>query len=184
MELLSSLNTINLSGNALLISAFVSVVIVGLLITIIVILFRQNQYLKRPKFGFLGKPLYMIILVVVTVSSVYFINTRTTDPTDITANVEVTINFNYQVISTNKNTVSVRLNAIPIVNKIEWGKLDEPVTLYWNINGPKNYTFIEYDLTQTNKGGIIKDIEKGDYQVDLLMIYKGKSYNITKKISF
>jgi amino acid transporter len=184
MELLNNLNSMNLSGNALLISVFVGVVIVISLVTVIVVLFRQNQYLKRPKFGFLGKPLYMIILVVVTVSTVYFINTRTTGPTDITANVEVSLNFASQIISTNKNTVSVRLNAIPIINKIEWGKLDEPVTMYWNINGPKNYTFIEYDLTQTNKGGIIKDIEKGDYQIDLLMIYKGKSYNTSKKISF
>jgi hypothetical protein len=184
MELLSNINSMNLSGNALLISIFVGVVVILSLITVVVILFRQNQYLKRPKFGFLGKPLYMIVLVVVTVSSIYFVNTRTTNPTDITANIEVAIDFNSQVISSNINTVSVKLSSLPKINNVAWGKLEEPITLYWNIKGPKNYTFIEYELTPTNRGGIIKDIEKGEYQIDLLMIYKGKSYNTTKKISF
>ncbi len=186
------------------ISTNLLVVVVGLFLLAILMLlvyilrFRRNQAVstdgkaaepfRRPLIGVL-----IIFFIIATfISTVYLSQNVEDEPVE-----EVSVSNTYRMeleISTQATVLSsdearVQFNAIPKVNDIPWGNGNvvsgEPweFDIFWTVKGEKDFAQIELDLDAQNKGGFIRTIPRGNYQIKVEMVFQGVTYLESKNFS-
>jgi len=82
------------------------------------------------------------------------------------ANASFTIDLTIIATETNPVTHEYKLNAIPLVDGVEWGnnkayKFD----VYWTLSNTSTQTEVELGLNIDNKGGITKKLTSGDNKI-------------------
>lgn len=187
MELLNNNYTLTISGiNLLLISAAIFAVIGGLLLYSIH-LSRQVKEYQRPKFGFLGKPLYPLLTVVVLGSSLFYLNFQFSEQKviEIQASKNVEAEISAEIISGSDNTtVNLAFSAIPEVEDTPWGNSEDSFDLIWKIKGVETIEMIELSRSASKPSGFTKALPRGSYNIQLVVLYQDKSYEFHKEVTF
>jgi hypothetical protein len=162
-----------------------ALIVIIVLLGISVSLYKQNKMLRTPRFGFLGKPLYVIALVIMLGG--IFVVTKNIDLSGfntINADREVTSDIQVSVISTTDSTAVVKFNLVPRVGQLEWGNAGDEFQVYWTINGVENEAYIENIISKSNPGGFSKELRRGKYEIKTVVVFQGKSYTTSKSLSF
>jgi len=138
----------------------ISIFTIVLLVSIILFQNKKIRDMNRKTYGFLGKPLAFFAMFMFSIGafSVLFFNGQASQP----ATVSVTDQNIYEakIVYSQVNETIYRLNAIPVINNVDWGNDPErKFDVYWTINSVD--TKIEYGLTKTFTGGIITNLQKG-----------------------
>jgi len=164
---------------------FISVLIIVSLSTFIIILLRKVKKLSTPRIGFLGKPLY-IALLSISIVSILFIsyNVNKSQIDDVAAEKDVRIIINSEIIELKGDYAFVEISFIPYINNDQWGKDDDSFKAYWNIIGKDKYTEVLTNVNKINPQKVTIQLARGQYEINLLIIYKGKAYSTSKSVSF
>jgi len=168
----------------IIISIIIAIFIIGLIIYIIH-LKKRIHTLKTPKYGFLGKSLYPIMVVGLLVGTLYFITTQ--EPKDIVtinANKNVTFDIKTDYIQIAEKDVTVNLSLNIVLYGEDWRleKNTDSVDIYWNIIGPTNVSRVEIGKNKDNKSGFDIKLAKGDYIINTTIIYGKEEYKYSEKI--
>lgn len=177
--------TFTLSGSTLLIILAIVVVFIGGLITYNYLLTRKLRQVQAPKFGFLGKPIYPLVAVLMLAGSLFFFNYAAPDQEviNIKASRDVSVEIVTQVTNKVGTLSNVNFQAIPTVDNQIWGETGETFDFIWNITGETEYSKVELNKNATDVSGFTTLLEPGDYQVDLTLVFEGKSYEFTDSFS-
>lgn len=149
-------------------------IILGLSITIIILLslviYLQNRKIKdleRPKYGFLGKPLSVLIIAGVLSSSVgfaLFVNKQDVGTDPISADRELSISISY----VKEETDVYILKATPIIDGVSWA--NDPTLrfdIFWTITNEEGESFelVETQVSQLEPSSITVQLDKGSNEV-------------------
>lgn len=148
-------------------------------------LLRRIRSLETPKYGFLGKPLYTLVLMLVMVGGLGFFGYSFTQQQDfqISAKKVITSQIGAEVVSEQASTVTVHFSATPYINGTAWGGNDtDSFDIYWNIRGPQAIDRFEVARTRVNPGGFNTTLPKGEYTINLLIVYEGSSESFIEKV--
>ena len=156
----------------------VVVIVVLVLIGLVVAQNRKIQDLQRPRYGFLGKPLAAFAFAAFLVGGtgfVLFVNNQEQDVS--VANADFVIDLNIIATETNPVTHEYKLNAIPIVDWVEWGankayKFD----VYWTVSNASTQTEVELGLNLETKGGITKMLTSGTNRIKATVFSSDKTF--------
>lgn len=159
----------------LLIAAVLSPVIIAMLGLLFVTVRQQRkinqlQEQLRPKYGFLGKPLYSVVALLVLVGGFGFTvigNQNTPSVDDVSATNQIRATVDYEVIEVQGNSYLVRFNAIPYVNNQPWGIQDQEFDIFWELTGPSSFSNVELALSANSNGGFTMQVPGGSYQIKL-----------------
>lgn len=165
------------------VGAIVAIVIIVLLIVVVVYQGNKIKDLSRPKFGFLGKPLYAFFAIVVSIGGTGLLYYGLNQPTTITStNAAEEITLSVRAEPTENDPHIYNFNFTPIINGIAWGA--DPTNkfdVYWTIsNGSTVITEAEFQLNQTNIGGLTKTLKSGPVTVKVTAFFQGKNYTYQK----
>lgn len=176
----------SVSNETLTIILLILIAVIAVLVITVVSLFSKVKRLTTPKFGFLGKPLYVGVFAVMAIATVYVATSITKQKIDdINAQKEVKIEITTLEKTRQNGYVTVEFLATPSINGNEWGnKTTDTFDLYWSINGPEVYSQIKQGLSFTNKGVFNLEIKEGTYNITIVTIYNSKTYETTKTVSF
>lgn len=187
MELFDKQVTLTISPFLIGLIAFAVILLIGSSIYLIV---RQRKLEKeaKPKYGFLGKALYSIMLVLflggAIVVGIMSINDK--EVINIEAKKNLTADIISNVLIEEDRYVHVSLKTAPIVEGKTWGPIGSKFTMYWTLNNADgdNFTYIESDKSNEDVSGIQVYIPKGSYKITLNVIYEDDTYIFTKRVKF
>lgn len=176
------------SSNAFVIVVIAAIVMIVVLVAVIIWQNNKIKEIQKPRFGFLGKPLYAVIAIFLTVGSfgvVYYGLNRPTQIQQTSANVNVVLTIKAFALNTVTNDYSI--SVIPILDGIMWGgDSKNSFDAYWTISNTNNPTIsiteAEPGLNITNTGGIIEKLSRGINEIKVTVFYLGKSYSNTKEV--
>lgn len=162
----------------------VLIVVVALLLVVVINQRKQIQSLK-PKYGFLGKPLYVMILSFFSVGTLGLVYYSTNQPIQVeqtNANVEVVLSIN---VEPTENLREYKFRLTPILSGIAWGANDaNKFNVYWTITaGSSVVSENEIDRSFTNSGGFTKKLQVGTNVIKVTVFFNGKSYTKEKIIT-
>jgi hypothetical protein len=155
-----------------------------------VVVWQRNRIkeLQRPKYGFLGKPLMAIVATLVLgvglVGGVYLTQQESVDPrTSADLDVNITIEKELKGEGERVNSYIYELEAIPEVDEVPYGEsTEEKFNIYWNVLGPVKISESEIGITKQNPSGIEVELKEGTYKVNVLIVYKEKSFNYSEDL--
>lgn len=176
----------SISNELLTIMLIVSVFAVIVLFISVISLYRRVRKLSTPKFGFLGKPLYVAIFAVLAVATIY-VSTNLTNQhiKEINAGKEVKIDITTTVLSSQNGYSVVNFVAVPSVNGVEWGDASvDTFDMYWSISGKEIFSQIKQGLNENNTGTFNIELKQGEYTVSVITIYNTKTYEASTTVSF
>jgi hypothetical protein len=138
----------------------------------------RMKKLEQPKTGFLGKTLPGLIVSLVLgaglVGGIFLVTQEeTTFETEARLNVKVTYERN--LISDNGNTRTYEFVATPIVSSGDTAYEitgEEKFDIFWNFSGPDKESQSEIGVTTTNPSSITVELQKGVYDINILVMYK------------
>lgn len=156
----------------------VVIIVVLVLIGLVIAQNRKIQDLQKPKYGFLGKPLAAFAFAAFLVGGtgfVLFVNRQEQDVS--VANADFVIDINIIATETNPVTHEYKLNAIPLVDSVEWGnsaayKFD----VYWTVSNASTQTEVELGLNLNKTGGISKVLTSGTNRVKATVFSSDKTF--------
>lgn len=167
----------------LLVIALGLVAVVAL--AIILAQYRHIRELTKPRYGFLGKPLYSLAVMVMMASSVgvVFYGSQSLPPGREFVGSEIDANqffIDYSLISFDAEEYNVQLKGIPVVQGSEWGFRDSrELDIRWKIVNTETSEVTEISesgLSATNQGGIsVKLLRGGRYQVTATTNFLGQN---------
>ncbi|MDQ6985494.1 MAG: hypothetical protein Q9M91_04820 [Candidatus Dojkabacteria bacterium] len=169
-------NTTNNSNSNIAIF-FIAAILIIVLISIVILQNRKIKDLKRPKYGFLGKPLGLIAFAALigagSITLYVGQNSDSTDIVEINANSEFSIKIDSKLID--KNTNLYILSATPLVEDIEWGgdqnfKLD----ISWVIENTRVSTEFEYEISPSNPSNLEINLKPGTNKIKAILFINGK----------
>lgn len=152
-------------------SVFLIAVIVCLvLVSIIIIQSRKITEMSRPKFGFLGKPLMLILTFALGFFSIglTLIVNRDSGVTVINADLKAELHVFYTKITDKV----YKFNAVPVVESLEWA--GKKFDFYWVLTNSQTLTYFEYELSADNLGGIILNLENGKNSIKASTFVDGR----------
>lgn len=155
----------------------------------IVYLFSKLIYkirsLEKPRYGFLGKPVYSLLAVMIMVGGLGFFSYSFTQQQDFQIQAAKTVDLDVQtkvVLSDTQQSV-VEFKAIPFVDNIAWGKSTDKFEIYWNIRGPENVDKFEFDRSRENSSQFTESLDKGSYTLRIVVVYENKSYTFNEVLA-
>jgi hypothetical protein len=166
---------------------FIAIVVMGLMI---IRQRRQLNELQRPRYGFLGKPLYSFaaMLIIVGGFGVTFYSVfQNQGGTQVSADKNILVRIEYKQVSIIGNTGRYKFNFIPNVDNVDWGKDKELFEVAWKItNLATNEVKIatESNLSNIKPGGLVYDLPRGRYKVEALTTYQNKNWIASNQFSF
>ncbi|KXK26219.1 MAG: hypothetical protein TR69_WS6001001214 [candidate division WS6 bacterium OLB20] len=184
MEFLQQQFTFTVSGAAL-----VGIILLGIvsLISVFMLILRlihKIRTLQTPKYGFLGKPLYALVLVAVAGTITYFSYSFSSQPDfQIQASRTVTAEIKTSTVSTNGGMSIVSFEAIPYVNGIPYYGDSGEFDILWNITGPVRIDKFEYGKTRADRSGFSESLQAGSYTARAVIVYEGRSYTFNQPFS-
>ncbi len=148
---------------------------VGLVLSILigmVILQRrkitQLQEAVRPKYGFLGKPLYSLMAIAILAGGFgfsVFTNQSNTDIVDTGATRAVKAIVYVETLEARGAEYLVSFKVTPVVNDKEWGIPTDEYDAFWKVTGPEEFSEVELTLSLEEPSGFTKLIAPGNYEI-------------------
>lgn len=173
--------TFTISGGALIALALVAVVCFVSVLYVIIRLIGRIRSLQKPKYGFLGKPLYALVLVGMAGTITYFSFTFSSQPDfQIQASRTVTAELSVDVVDSQNGTGLVRFEAVPYVDGIAYLGDNGEFDILWNITGPVRIDKFEYGKTKADRSGFSESLQSGTYTARAVIVYEGKSFTFTE----
>ncbi len=139
---------------------------------------------EKPNYGFLGKPIYPIAATFLVTAMVLFSSVKfdTQKTIDVKADTEFDVLIQQTVLSVEGDTSTVALSAVPVVEGKEWGDAGDTFDVYWNIRGTEDIDRYEFIVSRSNPSELELDLSKGSYQVNFTIVYRGRSFLVTKTL--
>jgi hypothetical protein len=152
--------------------------VVAVILMLVVFLFLQRRKINtmeqaaKPKYGFLGKPLYsfMAMFMLASAIGIGFLSSQGsgTNVTDVSANKKMEITITYKVERSTPAGLVVRFAAVPTINQQPWGaSAAETFDFFWKIKGIQNFSESELSRTLSAPSGFTKTLPKGTYKITL-----------------
>lgn len=166
----------------------IGIVLIVVIVLLVVIVLGQQRKINsmRPKYGFLGKPLAVIMMstfAVGTLGLVYYSSSQPVQIEQTNANVEVILSINAEL--TGNTPREYKITLTPIVGGIAWGANDiNKFNVYWTIsNGTVVSTDDETSRSYTSPSQIIKKLSPGPTTIKATVFFNGQSYTKEKTIT-
>jgi len=138
--------------------------------------------IQKPKFGFGGKPLAIVTVVLLTllIPAGVYVTKQRIDTIQHAAELN-DITFSIFEVSDQGTTSEVAFSGIPIQDGKAW---DEGALFdfEWTISGPEYFTFTEQDRSSTYPSYFVMSIAKGDYTATLRVTTE--DFDITRTQDF
>lgn len=116
----------SLNGGAILLIGGIGLVLIITLVIYVLSLRRKVDNLSRPKYGFLGKPLYqtaLIVAVAIGFSASFlnlYINPRRID-SSVSQGNNLGVDFSFEVLERSNESSLIRFDFVPTLGSKEWG---------------------------------------------------------------
>lgn len=158
---------------------FVPLALVSLVLLLFVILVIQQiriRKLSKPKYGFLGKPLSIIVLAgfgLMTIGLGSNLLLQRDQIGDISVDQIIKDDNNYLLIEYFKiNNNLYRFKSTPIINKIPWGEMEVRLDFEWEfITERINNTILDYNVSVNNNNGVIFRLNTGVTKVKVSTLF-------------
>jgi hypothetical protein len=166
------------------------IILVGVIIFLAFLTFRQHRQiveLQRPKYGFLGKPIYSLVAVlfVIGIVGIVFRPSAPDNGIDVSQNYKIKLEIKQAVIDQDDTLARVRFTMIPLVNGLTWGYATDSFSPEWTITNLVTGKVIEdreAKLSMANPGGLLVDLPLGSYSAEVKITYMGGVF--TNKVYF
>lgn len=177
------------SQNSTLIAVVVvNIVIFGLLIAYILFQSRKINRLEeaaKPRYGFLGKPLFSLIalsLMIGSFSLTYVISKGTPDYS-VGDETKVKLEIKAEIIEQIDGYTTARFQVVPTVEDLQWGGTDRnKFDAFWSVKGEENFSEIESDISLASPGGFQRTLPSGIYEVRVDVIFKGLTWTLERTV--
>ena len=168
-------------GFLLMVGAFLLVVVIGLSLLAL----KQSQQLKelqKPKYGFLGKPLYsfVAILMMFGVVSASYIFTPIDNTNQFVTYVlpasEIQFELEAEEVIADEPNIGYRFNIVPVVDEIAWGGLNIEFDVLWEVTREAElfHEYLETGINDRNPGGFELSFPRGSYSATATVSYQGE----------
>lgn len=156
-----------------------------IIILVVVILFQRRKIndLERPKYGFLGKPLAVFVMVGLlsgTVGFALFLNQQDTATDTISADREVRISISVTQGAQNAYTFS----AVPIVDGVAWD--NDPslqFDIFWTVtNDSESQEFVESRVSQFDPSSLTVQLDEGNNEIEARIVIQSRIITETVNI--
>lgn len=164
----------------------VLVVNIALILGLLYYIVRQNRHIDqleaamKPKYGFLGKPLFSFFAVLMMVggfAAIYAVSENISD-VSVGGNDQVEIQIEVKPGKEVSGGREVSFKVIPSINGVEWGGESSGAKFeaYWTVDGPLTFSEFESKITFGKHGGFTKVLPHGNYHVVVNVSYLEQSY--------
>ncbi len=181
---------ISLSFNSVVFFTIVTVIVVLLVLSTVMFLrMRKTQSINKPKYGFLGKSLYGVMLVVLLSGSLVIAVVSTTSDAgifQINANKTLAADIIIAPLMKENGSTYVDFKVVPSVQGDIWADNGDLFTVYWSFTGQagQNYTYLEQNVSSKNLSGLQKYFKDDNYKVTVVIVYEDNSYTFNKEVTF
>lgn len=184
-EFLSRQFTFSITGLGIAGGIFLAIICLALILIYVNRLQGKLHSYEKPNYGFLGKPIYPIAATFLVTALVLFSSVKfdTQKTIDVKADTQFDVEVSQSVLSTAGDTATVALSAMPIVEGKEWGDEGDVFDIYWNIRGAENIDRYEFIVTKSNPSGLELTLPKGSYNINFTIVYRGRSFVVTKPLT-
>ncbi|MBL8014953.1 MAG: hypothetical protein JNK26_02080 [Candidatus Doudnabacteria bacterium] len=181
---------ISINSTTLTIIVIANIFVFG---TLIMLVLRQRNHIQqleddlKPRYGFLGKPLFTSLAVALMLGSfglTYLIKQNSPD-VSVTEEKRVEITIDYEVVADLGVKKDVKFKVIPKVDGKEWA--DDQTALfdaYWSFSGPEVFSEFESKLNEKDPGGFRRVLAEGDYRIRIDIVYLGKTWSKEFNLNF
>lgn len=166
----------------------IGLVLIVVIVLLVVVVINQQKKINslKPKYGFLGKPLAVILMstfAVGTLGLVYYSSNQPVQIEQTNADVEVILSINAEI--TGNSPREYKLSLTPILSGIAWGANDtNKFNIYWTISsGSTVSTVDEIGKSYTNPSGIVRKLAAGETKIKVTVFFDGNSYTKEKTIT-
>lgn len=178
-EFLENIKTQNISLFVVLIFAFLAIALIVFLSGFSLYLFRRVKELSKVRYGFGGKPIFSILIVVgvaIAIPLTYYASSTTVDYVKYASGEkDVVIDFIMQKKDT--DTYSVSFVAVPTVDKEPWkGRKYE---VQWVVEGKIEFEKYETERSQEEPSYFTKELPLGTYSVTVHVT--GRNFDVSKE---
>ena len=139
-----------------------SVITFAILVFVIYRQQRKIKYLTTPRYGFMGKSLAVVAVMLIgvgTFSAIYLRPPQMPKNISITDRNDIVLDIKYLVVDEPLNLY--KLNVIPKINNRAWGESGQVFTVSWGINKAGKTTLRSEQISKDNPGGIQEYLEEG-----------------------
>jgi len=173
--------------NGITLTIIIGLFVLGLALIIVYIsrLEKKAKYYEKPKYGFLGKPIYPVVVVALLLGSIAVINLSLPQNkvVNIRAEKVVEANITGTIIGVSKEKQIIEFKLEPYVDNSVWGSDTDTFDILWNVRGKESFDMFEFEKSRVNISSFSKLLPKGEYEVKATVIYDGKSYNFQESLS-
>jgi hypothetical protein len=148
-------------------------------------LLSRIRELERPKYGFLGKPVYTLAAILIMISGLGFFGYSFTQQQNFEIQAQKVVNAQIvtTVVTKGKDTSIVAFKATPFVDGSAYGNIDAyTFDIYWNIIGAQNTDKFEFGKNIAQQSGFNLTLKNGKYDIKTLIVFQGKSYSFSQKL--
>lgn len=162
------------------------VVAVGVLLLIVLgvlvwVIFSFRD-LKQPKFGFGGKPLNILAILLLAIllpTSIFVVQQRVRTAQEAARLNDASLTI-FEV-SDYETESDVSFSATPIAQGKAWGE-DKTFNMTWTITGPEVITYEETNRTSEYPSYFVLSLNKGTYTVSVRLVSEG--FDVTKTTQY
>ncbi len=178
--LIDNIQKVTEQQNGMYLALFGIIMLTVVILLGVVVLMQKKQIddLRRPKFGFLGKPIFAMLLVAFSLGGfglVYYTSNSSSSIGDTSADRKVELQIKSTYLGQGYDYM---LKLIPTVDGKAWGGNNSNMfDVYWTIQNKMIVTEAEIDLSLNNQGGITKTLEKGKNKIKTTVFFENKSYS-------
>jgi uncharacterized integral membrane protein len=166
----------------------IGVVLIVIIVLLVVVVLNQQKKINdlKPRYGFLGKPLAIVLMstfAVGTLGLVYYSSTQPVQIEQTNADVEVILTISAE--PTGNSSREYRISVTPVLSGIAWGANDtNKFNVYWTIStGSIVLTEDELNKSYTNPSTIIKKLSAGETRIKATVFFNGKSFTKEKTVT-
>ncbi len=150
----------------------VSAIVILALLIVVFFQYRKIQEASRPKFGFLGKPLAIIMIASLALSVYgfdYYSRNNLSEVDQISADTKLELRVDYL----QQNQTKYLFAATMLIDGREWGNSNEyAFDIYWTFSNQNISTQIEFDVSRDNPSGITQILAPGRNIVNAKVYYE------------
>lgn len=179
----------SLNGGAILLIGGIGLILIIILISYVFTLRRKVDHLSKPKYGFLGKPLYQTALIVIIVLGFsasflnFYINPRRID-SSVSQGNNLGIDFNFEILERTEENVLARFHFVPTIGSKEWGgdsnrKFNVKILF---ISGTETFEKIFLDKTKETGITFEQNLTSQDYILKITIISGDQEGEFEKSI--
>jgi hypothetical protein len=161
----------------------------GLAVIVILVLlgvvWAQNRKIKdlqTPKYGFLGKPLGLLLMSVVALSGLGVYLYAVSEGTEVQ---ESTADTNYEIVITYTplNSTQYRITATPYLNDQAWaGDPTLQADIFWTITNTQSVTLYEYEVSLNSPSNLVANLSRGQNVVKATLFFEDETVEETTTI--